>query len=289
MAESKLILHAGAQRVTIEDVANVPTPEPQGRWYPVPHIKVYEGAVSELTRKGYRIRSEQHALSRQGGQYFGVLDLDSEIMDGVSLAVGIRTSIDKSLVMGFVGGSRVFVCDNLAFSSDIAIKRKHTLNGERDYMDRIAESVARLDMYKEAEEVRLEALKKIEFTDKQAIDWILEAHDRALVPATVVLPLIREWQRPRHPEFQDRNGWSMLNSYTEVMKSVQESNLAKFTNLTMNLQTALRLGFGALPEKRPALVNATERSGDDWTESSDYGPEPVVIDGDAPALPVLAN
>src|SRR4051812_22884309 len=68
-------------------------------------------------------------LSRGDARLFATVDLGSPLATGVTLAVGIRNSFDKSLPLGFVAGNRVFVCDNLAFRSDLSVKRKHTRFG----------------------------------------------------------------------------------------------------------------------------------------------------------------
>ena len=34
-----------------------------------------------------------------------------------------------------------------------------------------------------------------------------------------ILPVIREFENPRHPEFADKSGWSLYQSATEIMKS----------------------------------------------------------------------
>nr|MBS0019438.1 hypothetical protein [Gammaproteobacteria bacterium] len=40
--------------------------------------------------------------------------------------VGLRGSYDQTLPRGLAVGSRVFVCDNLAFSGEVTIKTKQT-------------------------------------------------------------------------------------------------------------------------------------------------------------------
>ena len=50
-------------------------------------------------------------MSRGDSQFFGTIDLESPIVEGVSLAVGVRNSIDKSLPIAFAAGERIFICD----------------------------------------------------------------------------------------------------------------------------------------------------------------------------------
>ena len=46
MGNSKLVMHAGAKQATWDDVTKVETPEPSGRWMPVPHARVVEDRKS---------------------------------------------------------------------------------------------------------------------------------------------------------------------------------------------------------------------------------------------------
>jgi hypothetical protein len=58
---------------------------------------------------------------------FGAWDIAQRGNEDMTWAVGIRNAMDKSMCIGLMAGTRVFVCDNLAFSSDgVVIKRKHT-------------------------------------------------------------------------------------------------------------------------------------------------------------------
>ena len=112
-ASSSLVLHAGARAVTLEELKAFRAPEPEGRWYPVSHARVVETVKATLHEAGYDIRKEQYGLMRGGGRFFGTLDLGTPVASGVTLAVGVRNSVDKSFPLGFCAGNRVFVCDNL--------------------------------------------------------------------------------------------------------------------------------------------------------------------------------
>jgi hypothetical protein len=110
MASSTLMLHCGARRVSRDELAAVPTPAPTATWFPVPHLSVLDTTIERLAEAGYRVRKTDLALNREGRQFFGTLDLDTPLVNGVTLAVGIRNSCDKSFPLGFAAGNRVFVC-----------------------------------------------------------------------------------------------------------------------------------------------------------------------------------
>src|ERR1700730_8762988 len=129
MAQSSLCLHAGARTVTREELSEYKAPPPEGRWYPVSHARVLETVKGTLHEAGYEVKKEILSLSQNGHRFFGTLDLGTSIASGVCLAVGVRNSTNKSFPLGFCAGERVFVCDNLAFSSELLVRRKHTRFG----------------------------------------------------------------------------------------------------------------------------------------------------------------
>ena len=108
MATSALVLHRGAQPVTAEQLREYRAPPPAGRWYPLAHARVADTVKSTLTEAGYEVRREQYGVMRDGSRFFGTLDLGTPLVSGVTLAVGIRNSVDRSFPLGFCAGQRVF-------------------------------------------------------------------------------------------------------------------------------------------------------------------------------------
>jgi hypothetical protein len=249
-ARAQLVLHCGARKVSRDELAAVKTPPPQGRWFPVPHLRVRDTARRTIEDAGYEVRREEFGLSRNDARFFGVMDLGSTLAEGVTLAVGIRSSTDKSFPLGFVAGNRVFACDNLAFRSELLVKRKHTVNGERRFNAAIAEAVAQLAGFKEAEAGRIRKLGHAELKDSESDSIILTAFERGIVSARVLPHVIREWREPTFEEFQPRTAWSLLNCFTTVLgKKDGEGHLnqAKLAVTSMRLNAHLDrelLAFG---------------------------------------------
>src|SRR5262245_61818487 len=96
-----LNLHAGGHLVTLDELKECKPPQPQGRWHPVSHLKVLETEKDTLHGAGYRVASEKLAVARADARFFGVLDLETPLVEGVSLSVGIRNSVDRSFPLGF--------------------------------------------------------------------------------------------------------------------------------------------------------------------------------------------
>jgi hypothetical protein len=96
MAQASLMLHCGSREVTPEEHRSVPCPSPEGRWHPVPHAQVLDYALQALRDAGFAVETMSLGVSRGDNRFFGVLSLRSPLVPGVSLAVGIRSSLDKS-------------------------------------------------------------------------------------------------------------------------------------------------------------------------------------------------
>jgi len=133
-ARSSLLLHCGGTTVTREDLLAVPTPPATGTWFPLPHLELLTEVEELLTGAGFELESSAHALSHDGARYFGVIQvrLPAKEDNGYGWVVGLRNSHDKTYPAGLVAGTRVFVCDNLAFTGEVRLTRKHTRHAVRE-------------------------------------------------------------------------------------------------------------------------------------------------------------
>src|SRR5205823_2581486 len=137
VATSSLITHCGARQVERADLDKIEAPPATGTWFPVKHATVIDTVSQALTAAGFEIKAAKYALSRGDARLFSTMDLGTSLGSGVNLAVGVRNSTDKSLPLGFIAGSRVFVCDNLAFRSELLVRRKHTRFGQERFGEAI--------------------------------------------------------------------------------------------------------------------------------------------------------
>ena len=133
-----IMLHSGGWEASRADLASVPVPDPTESYHPVPYHRFIEEVELHIPRFDLTVRSSQFALAREGGQMFGVLTcVNGKPADDYALAIGVRNSYDRSLSVGLVAGTRTFVCDNLAFSGEVKMNRKHTVHVFRDLPDLI--------------------------------------------------------------------------------------------------------------------------------------------------------
>lgn len=247
---SDLMLHAGGRLVTLDELRACKTPPPEGRWHPVSHVRVLDTVKETLLGAGYELKAEKYALARHDARFFGVLDLETPLARGVGLSVGVRNSVDKSFPLGFAAGSRVFVCDNLAFRSELLVRRKHTVNGMKAFGAAIGTAVASLATFQEAEAARIKRMAELELTPDQASHVILTAFRRGIISSLQLPKVCQAWEEPPHDEFKPRTAWSLFNAFTEALKDRAVSAPQAFVAQTIRLNGLM------LPEAKDAPQTA---------------------------------
>lgn len=233
-----LMLHAGGREVSRDELTQLILPPATRTWKPIGHATVLDTAIATLGEAGYQLAKMRLGIANEGRRFFGTLDLTTPLTpDGtVALAVGLRNSTDQTFPMGFCAGSRVFVCDNLAFRSELLVKRKHTLNGQARFSADIANAVMALGSFRDAEQNRIATLQRLAVDDSHAESLMLRACVERGIVSQRHLPLVyREWHEPSHDAFRPRTAWSLLNAFTAVLHDLQTKNPAELAYRTMRL------------------------------------------------------
>jgi hypothetical protein len=216
-----MLLHCGAETVGREQLFQVPTPLGTRTWFPLPHRTILGEVETQLLSSGFEITGETHALSHAGARYFCVLSVSLPAMSQAdySWVVGIRNSHDQTYPAGLVAGTRVFVCDNLAFTGEVRINRKHTRHAMRDLRHLTARAVGQLgDKFLQLDQ-RVDAYKGRCINDPKAHDLVIRAVDCHAITPTQVPGVLDQWRHPAHEAFQSRTLWSLFNAFTEVHKA----------------------------------------------------------------------
>jgi hypothetical protein len=240
---ANLILHCGAHRVEREQLANVVTAPATRTFHPIPHHLLLSSVQETLERAGMSVVSEAHGLTRNGARYFGLLEIkDDHAADDFALVVGIRNADDQALACGLAIGSSVLVCDNLAFSGEVKIQRKHTRFIHRDLPGLLSHAVAQLGQLRRTQETRFSTYKTAELTDIAAHDLIVQALDARVIGPMKLVDVLKEWRAPRHHEFREggKTAWRLFNCFTEILKG----NLAHLPRRTQTLHGLLDLHVG---------------------------------------------
>jgi len=246
-----LMLHCGANNATREQVAAVQTPPNTATWFPIAHETLIQRVEQALGSMNMRVTQAAHALTKGGNRYFGLLQVANcqKTMDDYAYVLGLRNAHDMAFTASFVVGASVFVCDNLSFSGEIRVDRKHTKEIERDLPILTSRAVGLLSQKWNVMNDRIARYKEVEVTDQQAHDFIIRSLDVEATTLKQVPAILKEWRTPRHPEFAERkSAWRLFNAYTEVAK---ESSLTLLPRRTISLHALMdgQVGFAAPADK----------------------------------------
>lgn len=235
MTQSVLNLHSGGHEVSRSDLALIEAPPPTDTWFPNKHSDVLDAAWTTLEAAGFGVTNHRLSVSHEGKRFFATLDLTASIVDGIGLAVGIRNSTDKTFPIGWCAGQRVFVCSNLAFTSEIVVSKKHTRYGEQRYREGIAAAVQSLSQYQEVAAQWINRLRDWRPSREKTDSIILQAYEEGLIGARTLPLVIDEWRKPSHEAFRDGSAWSLWNCFTTCLG--KQDNPAKAALTTIKLQS----------------------------------------------------
>src|SRR5438477_98341 len=155
---------------------------------------------STLATTKLTIGHQAHSLTHDGARYFGLMEIQSrKASEDYCWVLGLRNSHDKRFPAGIVAGASVFVCDNLSFSGEVKLARKHTVYVERDLPQLVGRAIGRLADLRDRQEQRFTAYKRREVTDAEAHDLLIRAVDARVLPVTKLPDVLGEWREPRHP------------------------------------------------------------------------------------------
>ena len=239
-----LMLHCGAEPVTRLDLHSATVPPATGTYAPVNYLDFLSEIEASVHRHGYAILGEQFGMRPDGSQMFGLFRLECPVTDGVSLSLGFRSSLNKTLRPEVAAADNVFVCDNLCLSGIIVSGHKQTPHCGEQLPARIDEAVSRLGDYATGRAEQIEALRGMELDSTQVHDILCQAAQQTgkdeIVSWSQAGKVHREWDSPRHPEFRPRTAWSLMNAFTEVMKSYFQRNAPEAATRTLSLNSLFR-------------------------------------------------
>ena len=199
-----------------DEIAKIPTPEGTTSWKPVSHMDVIDAVTEAVKAKNWSIIDEQYGLAREGQRMFGVMRINNSSSPEWSRCIGIRNSHDQSLSVGLAAGISVMCCSNLAFGGAMVLKRRHTSRIELGNL--VLTAVDELEMEFLNLETVSEDLKLHEVRADEARAVIVRAAEVGAVNSCDIVPIFREFQKPRHEEFAEPTRWSLLNAFTEHAK-----------------------------------------------------------------------
>ena len=241
--------------VTREELATVRTPDATESFTPIAHSFLVDQTLEALDRAGYSVTEEKHALGRFGQRYFGGFQIAGPDINSSErkLVLGLRNSHDRTFAASICVGNRMIVCENLCFSSDIKLARRHTTNILRDIPRVLSEAIGRLLSHWTDMETRINRYQQTEIGFNDACALAVQLAESKALPARDVYPVTQEFKAPRHPEFNTPTLWNLYNAVTENLKG---SDLTKLPARTMVMQSLFdtRAGHASVIEVEPIDV-----------------------------------
>ena len=221
-----LIIHAGANTISYDELRAVCTPEGTETHIPVPHHEIVELMRYTLGFYGHEIMEEHHALTPDGARYFGLLSLRSPYGDYTH--GGLRNSHDKSFPIGIAFGSRVIVCDNLAFIGDHVIRRKHTAKAKKELPGLVTEIVQPLQAQRIAQNRKLLLYQSSALDHEMSDHIILQLYRRDVIGVQGIGHVLKAYEEPPH-DWGDRTAWRLFNAATYALagKVAERPDLTK--------------------------------------------------------------
>lgn len=191
---------------------------------PIPHGGMIDLFRQELNRRQFHVQNECHNLAKDGARYFGLFQVTHGLRKAEterSTIIGLRNAHDKAFSAGICAGDAPFVCDNLIFSNEIVVGRKHT--GEIDHLlkeisGKITLALGKLFTMWSTQDNRVNAYKDKEITNAEANDLIIKAYQAKAINLQRIPDVLNQWESSDHPDFWDRNVNSLYNAFTEVYK-----------------------------------------------------------------------
>ena len=236
----------GSHEVSRDMLHNIPTPTAEevgmgDRWAPIQHGLLADAAVEAAERNGLKVTGEKWSVSSKGLKLHGYLDLELPKFNQrgqlpikvrtyggfkpeiVARRIGIGGANDGSIAVYEKVMDMVKICSNgmTVEHGTFAIKRKHTTGlGDDDLPGLLDQGV--IQYLEQSQQVagEIDTLKDIDLSSEtQVNDLLVKAGRTGVISWSKLGKVDREWRQPRHKEFKDRNGWSLLNAFTQVAKA----------------------------------------------------------------------
>lgn len=203
-------------RNSFEDLQSIPVPKDTNSYKAVPHDVLVQRLEEVFNDTGYIVAERSFGLAKKGQQLFGVMYLKDTSQGAYGYAVGFRNSYDKSLALGLVGGTRVFVCSNLCFSGDVMYLRKHTSGLDLDKA--ISEVLPVLTKQINLVANRLEDLKAIKAEGLELKGSVVRLAENGVIPYSDIRKVLDDIYYGTHFPNDRNNEYGVVMAATNIMK-----------------------------------------------------------------------
>jgi len=243
-----LMMHCGAESIPREQLNQIFIPKPTDTHFPVAHHDFLALAESKLEDQGYMIQNQKHFINHEGAQYFAMMELihEDEYVDdvrvqngkGYSTLAALRNTHDKTFAASIAIGARVFVCDNLSFSGDIVVGRKHTKNIMDELPGKLEEAISRIRVMRKRQDIRFDEYKLAPLSDREADHLIMETFRQGIINLKRIGKVNQEWYEPTN-DHGDKTVWRYFNAVTAGLGADSINQLIRLPKKTIDLHLLL--------------------------------------------------
>lgn len=218
----------GKNRVNEVEVLAVPDVPFTKTFHPVHHREIIKAIKQSLGAFGLDIVKAEYVLAAEGKKMFSVWDL-SEGSSEMCWSLGIRNSLDRSLAFGITCGSRVFLCENLAFSGEYITFRRHTSGLDADELAFLAYRALRMTIPKlKAFEQWHQGLKNYALPQTDMRVLLVDIMEQSVIPVTKFGDFGKLYAK-----VYDDSLWGYHETVTDILRDSNLMHLPK-KNLILN-------------------------------------------------------
>lgn len=261
-----LFAHCGTRKITRAELAEIPAPAATKTQQPVAHSQLIEALMKALARRKLAVARDEYAVSPNGQQMFGVLDLARREPD-FCYAIGVRNINARRGTLALTAGFRVFVCDNMALRGDFApFSYQHT--SKTEWRAVVALAVEKVHLELVALERHIRFWQQEVITEQAAKEIIYDAFlTYRVAPLPLLASVHAHYFTPRYPAFAPRTIWSLTNAFTSAFQALppvaQFRATARFGAFLQSY--AERSGT---PLRLPPLAVITSPDAEEWRRAA---------------------
>lgn len=188
----------GKNHVSFDELSLCPVPQARDRFVPLPHQELARLTKEALKAAGFEILEEDYVLTNDKMCMFGgfaIVRSDCQ-NEKRTLVCGIRNSNDNKFAASLCIGSKMLVCDNLCFSSERKLTRRHTTNIMKDLPRVIANTIAGLVNEWVSMEARIESYMARPLSFDEASGLVTRLVDNAALTSQKMYDVMKLWRNP---------------------------------------------------------------------------------------------
>ncbi len=276
------------ERVDIGTISRIRVPvQGPDTWRPLPHDVYVHMIEKAFTEQGFTISEPIHYMAKarsnqkikdlpEHGRFlstYGIMHPLLPGLDDLRWEAAFKNSYDMTMSATGSAGYRVKVCSNgLDMGAEQGFRRKHTkgIDVDRDgvfeHIQRLVTgSIGNIITQAVSEEKLIDTYKNTECSNADARFVAIESAKQGVIGGAAILRIMDHWDSPEHPEFKDRNVWSLQNAFTSNDRG---QNLMTQADRFASLRSIISNRFGFTAQVVPDSMD------EDYVDTS-FGDPPI--------------